>query len=582
MCSFDFGSESQGQSKASRLLPRRQSLARLARRGIHASQGSSAPSCTVSLIARSRAGTRLAALVLLLCAGAAARAENCSDFPNGVLDGFAGDVAPSQIQIDRNCTIRNFPESNPLVTNFSFLTQPGQSDQRWVVIFDNVFHTGEMACNQVAGHKVWLTNGSSTSIQEGCQNFLIPVEKIDKQNPAGQDTAVVGVPFTYTLTMPVLFDPATGTVIDEFGSANDLHSVTVWDDLNETGADLRYVSHVAYWKDTGVPVPHTFSNTGGFLTFDNFPIIPAGEQIILELTVVLANTPANTPGTTFVNTAKWDFGRLIDGEFFEPLPGEWGITEPMTIVAPELTLTKSGPAMLNLGQSGDFVLDVHNIGTGEAWNTSIRDLLPDGPNGGMCDVTPTVVNARVFAADGTTPVPGKDPLVAGTDFLLEFDTAGSGCELRFEILTAEGTIGADEHLIIVYRTELDIDTGNGATLTNFAGAVQWFDNDPSVTARGRYTRPLTNGTVGVLDHQDAHTVTAALTGFFFEKTVENLTSGANPATTAAPGDTLRYTLRLRTTDFPLDDVAFRDDLGALNSLPVFVPGSLSLDRKSVV
>ncbi|NIV56866.1 MAG: hypothetical protein GWN35_16675, partial [Actinobacteria bacterium] len=51
-----------------------------------------------------------------------------------------------------------------------------------------------------------------------------------------------------------------------------------------------------------------------------------------------------------------------------------------------------------------------------------------------------------------------------------------------------------------------------------------------------------------LDHEDAHTVTTALTGYFFEKSVENLTSGVNPAATAAPGDTLRYTLRLRTTD----------------------------------
>ena len=37
-------------------------------------------------------------------------------------------VAPSQIQIDGNCTIRNYPASNPLSTNFSFLTQPGQND----------------------------------------------------------------------------------------------------------------------------------------------------------------------------------------------------------------------------------------------------------------------------------------------------------------------------------------------------------------------------------------------------------------------------------------------------------------------
>jgi large repetitive protein len=159
-----------------------------------------------------------------------------------------------------------------------------------------------MSCNAVHEHKIWFTNGSSTKIQEGCQNLLIPVEKINKQNPSGQTTATIGVPFTYRLTIPVLFDPATGTVINFSGSPNDLHGITVWDDLNATGADLSYVSHVAYWLDDGTPVPHTFSNENGFLTFDDIPIVAAGRQFVIELTVVLNDTPANVPGTQFVNT----------------------------------------------------------------------------------------------------------------------------------------------------------------------------------------------------------------------------------------------------------------------------------------
>src|SRR5262245_51988915 len=236
--------------------------------------------------------------------GSPARADDCSTY-GGLLDGFAGTPAPSQLNIDMNCTIRNYPASNPLDTNISFKTQPGQTDERWLVIFDNVVHTGQMACNAVAGHKIWFVNGSSTGIHDNCQNLLIPVEKIVKDVPPGQTTASIGVPFTYKLTIPVLFDPATGTVIDNQGSPNDLHSVTVWDDLNAsaTGADLAYVSHVAYWKDSGAPVPHTFSNVGGFLTFDNLPILPAGEQIVIEITVVLLDTPTNVPGRQFINTA---------------------------------------------------------------------------------------------------------------------------------------------------------------------------------------------------------------------------------------------------------------------------------------
>ena len=526
-----------------------------------------------------RTGIRLLAFALLTLSAFTAQAEDCSDYPNGVIDGFAGDIAPSQLQIDRNCTIRNFPASNPLSTNFSFFTQPGQTNERWLIVFDNVVHTGQMSCATVLEHKIWFTNGSSTSIQEGCQNLLIPVEKIDKQNPAGQNTAAIGVPFTYTLTMPVLWDPATGTVINVSGSLNDLHSVGLTDDLNATGAVLSYLSHVAYWESSGAPVAHSFSNVGGVLSFDGFPIIPAGEQIKIEITVVLDDDPANVIGTQFINTATWSFGRLIEGVFYEPLPGEWGISPPMTIAGPDLVVTKTGPATLgvtlNLGEWGDFAIDVQNIGLSEAWNTRLLDQLPDGATGGMCDVTPEVLSAQVFEADGVTPVPGKGPLLEGTDYSLSYSGVPT-CELTLEMHSAAGTIGPNERLIVNYRTQLDADSQDGATLTNVVGATEWFNGDSSNIARQVFVRTLTDGTVGVLDHEDAHTVTVALFGYFFEKTVANLTSGANPATTAAAGDRLRYTVRLQTTDGALNDVTFFDDLGELNPTAVFVPGSLTL------
>ncbi|MEN8184489.1 MAG: hypothetical protein ABFS46_18340, partial [Myxococcota bacterium] len=321
-----------------------------------------------------RIGILLLTLVLLLGAASSAQAQACSDF-GGVLDGLAGDIPPSQLLIDQSCTIRNYPASGPLSTNFSFFTQPGQNPERWLIVFDNVVHIGQMSCNSVLEHKIWFVNGSSSSIQEGCQNLLIPVEKIDKQNPAGQTTAAIGVPFTYTLTIPVLFDAATGSVINASGSPNVLHGVTITDDLNATGAALTYLGHVAYWRDSGAAVPHTFSNVGGLLTFDNVPIIPAGQQIVIEITVVLDDSLANVIGTQFINTAKWDFGRLIDGVFFEPLPGEWGVTPPLTIAGPELVVTKTGPATLgrtlNLGEWGDFAIDVQNAGLSDAWNVTI-------------------------------------------------------------------------------------------------------------------------------------------------------------------------------------------------------------------
>jgi uncharacterized repeat protein (TIGR01451 family) len=519
----------------------------------------------------------LFAFAALLLTATPAWAGNCVADYGGVIDGYVNPVPPAQVQIDGNCTFKNFPASNPLTTNISFYTSPGQNNQRWLVIFDNVDFIGQMSCDKVQGHHIWFVNGSFTTLSQTCQNLFIPEEKIDKQNPAGQTTATIGVPFTYKLTIPVLFDAASGTVINNSGSPNDLHDITVTDDLNAsaTGADLSYVSHKIYWADDNTPVPHTFSNVGNVLTFSNFPIVPAGRQFVIEITVVLNDTSTNVIGNTFFNTAKWEFGRLIDGVFYEPLPGEWGVTPPLTIAAPQLVMTKSGPATMNLGEWGDFTLDVQNTGLSDAWNVSIRDQLPDGPSGGMCDQTPQIQSMQVFQSDGVTPVPGKGALNQGTDYTLSYSAAPT-CRLDITMLTASGTIGPNQRLIIRYRTQLDSDTQDGATLTNIAGAIQWFNGDNSNPDRVAYNRTLTDGTPGIADYQDAHTVTAALTGYFLDKTVEDLTSGANPATTAAPGDMLRYTLRFRTTNQALSNFSIYDEMDALNSGPSFVPGTLKL------
>jgi uncharacterized repeat protein (TIGR01451 family) len=525
-------------------------------------------------------GILLLAAVLVAPAPALAQSINCSDAPyNGLIDGNVYPSLPSQITIDGDCTIRNYPASNPLESNISFYAPGGGA---WLIVYDNVVHTGQMSCNsnEVHEHKIWFTNSSSSGIHASCRDLFIPVEKIDKDSPG--PGASVGVPFTYTLTIPVLFDPNGGIVVDDQGSQNDLHGVTIWDDLNETGVDMNYVSHTIRWRSSGALVQHTFTNVNDFLTFEIGDIgldVPAGEQFIIDLTVVLENTPANAPGTPFINTAKWDFGRLIEGVFYEPLPGEWGISQPMTISGPALTVTKTGPTTLgrtlNLGQWGQFGIDVQNTGLTDAWDVTILDRLPDIATGGMCNMTPQVLSAQVFAADGVTPVPGKGPLVPGTDFLLNYAAAPT-CELTLTMRTAAAAIAPTERLIITYRTQLDADSQDGITLTNFVGAIQWFNDDDTNPARVGYPQMLTDGSVGIADHQDAHTVTVALYGYFFEKTVANLTSGANPAATAAPGDMLRYTLRLQSTDVPLDDLTFYDDLGELNATAVYVPGSLAL------
>src|SRR5229473_1577657 len=498
----------------------------------------------------------LFAFGLLLLSAIPAHAQSTVNCPSpangGVIDGFVNPVPPVNVQIDGNCTFRNFPASNPLTTNIQFF---GNNPTSWLVIFDNVNYIGNISCDKAQGNAIWFVNGSTTTVRPNCQNLFIPVEKIDKQNPPGPPVAAIGVPFTYKLTIPVLFDPLSGIVINNQGSPNDLHSITITDDLNATGASLSYVSHTAFWKASGTPVPHSFTNVGGLLTFSNFPIIPAGQQIVIDLTVVLNNVPANAPGTQFFNTAKWQFGRLINGIFYAPLPGEDGITPPMTIAAPNLVLTKTGPATMSVGQSGQFGLNVQNTGTSDAWNATLLDQLPSGATGGMCSLTPQVLNAQVFQADGVTPVAGKGRLVPGTDFSISYIGAPT-CELTLTVLTAAGTIGPNQRLIVNYRTQLDANTQNGAQLTNVAGAVQWFNGDSSVSTRVAFTRTLTDGTPGVLDFQDAHTVTVVIITLSITKQVSVVGGGA-----ALPGGQLDYLVDVTNVSTnPAPSVVITDDL----------------------
>src|SRR5215472_15823562 len=497
----------------------------------------------------------LFAFALLLLTAVPARAQSvggCVANFGGVIDGFVNPAPPSQINIDGNCTIRNFPASNPLPSNISF-TGTGRG---FLVIFDNVDFIGNMSCDKVHENFIWFVNGSTTTLRPTCQNLFVPVDEIDKQNPPGPPFVSIGVPFTYTLTFPLLVDAITGAVVNPNGSNAEVDQVTVTDNLNATGVSLSYVNSSAAWKGSGAPVGFAVTNASGLLTFSGFPPIPAGQQIVLSVTVVLNNAvPPNSPGTQFSNTANWTLGTTIGGTFRFPLPGEQGVSSPpLTIAAPNLVFTKSGPATMTVGQPGQFGFDILNNGTSDAWNAMILDRLPkSSPTGGMCSSTPQILSAQLFQADGVTPVRG--PLVPGIDFSSSFN-GGQTCELTLNMLTANGTIGANQHLIITYRTQLDANSQAGTQLTNVAGAIQWFDADRSVSTRKASTRTLTNGTPGVLDFQDAHTVMVVVNPLTITKQVSVV--GGGPA---LPGGQLDYLVHVTNVSTnALTPVVITDDL----------------------
>jgi uncharacterized repeat protein (TIGR01451 family) len=501
----------------------------------------------------------LLGLALLFLGGvrpAHAQSASCVGTYGGVLDGYVHPNPPSLLAIDGPCTIQNYPASNPYTWN---ITWSGTSNT--LLIFNNVVFNGNMACDSHEHDDfVWFVNGSITRAHIlKCANLFAPVDKIDKQNPPGPPFVSIGVPFTYTLTFPQLVSATTGAVVDPNGSNVEVDQVAVTDDLNATGVSLSYVSSTAAWKGSGAAVPFTVSNAGGVLTFSGFPAIPAEQQIVLSVTVVLNNAvPPNSPGVQFSNTANWTLGTTIGGTFHYPLPGQQGVSSPpLTIAAPNLVMTKGGPATMSPGLPGVFTLNLQNTGNIDAWNATIVDKLPTGTTGGTCTATPQILSAQVFQADGVTPVPGKGALTAGTDYTVSYAGAPA-CTLTFNMLSAAAAIGPTQRLIVTYQTQLDANTQDGATLTNVAGATQWYNGPSSDTGRQNYTCTLTNGTPGVLDCQDAHTVTAAIPAVTVTKTVAVVGGGA-----PVPGATLDYLVHVTNTSAnPVNPVVIRDDLNA--------------------
>jgi len=389
-------------------------------------------------------------------------------------------------------------------------------------------------------------------------------EALVKDNPAELNVAV-GEPFTYRITVPATLQDTA------------LHDVRILDDLSASAADLLFVS-VAKVFGSG---PWTPVNTG---TATNIVIedtgigidIPAGEQVIIDIRLVPDDTATNVSGLQFNNTADYTFNQ-INGDSTTRTSGGSDTTENMTIVgADTVTLVKTGPAIVQLETPATYTLNFHNTSTGAVWNPTITDQIPDGATGGMCGTGPSNVTAQIFEADGVTPV--SPLLVEDTDYTVIFD-GDPTCEWRFNLLSVAGGVSADNRLIINYDVVLDPDTENGVTLTNLAGATRWYSTDPNVAGASPriFDRVITDGTPGILDHEDNHTTTAEAPILQFEMSVQNVTTGQNPAINASPGDTLHYTIRIANSGpVGLSSFSVVDEVDGLNVPPAFASGSLSL------
>jgi uncharacterized repeat protein (TIGR01451 family) len=410
------------------------------------------------------------------------------------------------------------------------------STQQLIVTYQTLLdantQTGITLTN-VAGATQWYNGPSATTgrLTYTCTLTNGTPGVLDCQD--AHTVTVVTPPVTITKQVTVVGGgpPVPGATLDYLvhvtnTSANPVTPVVITDDLNAAGPGyLTYVAGTATMNGT----PSGVSVAGNVITATYSGPLPAGGTIDLHFRATLGSTLG--VGTTVTNTGVVTWSN--------PTQSASASVSIVVVAAtpPALTLTKSGPATMSLGQPGQFILNVQNTGMTDAWNATIVDKLPTGATGGMCATAPQILSAQVFQSDGVTPVPGKGPLVAGTDYTVSYAGAPT-CTLTLNLLSAAAVISQSQRLIVTYQTQLDANTQKGVTLTNIAGATQWYNAPSSNTGRSSYTCTLTNGTPGVLDCQDAHTVTVPISAVTMTK--------GGPATMSL-GQLGQFTLNVQNT-----------------------------------
>ena len=401
---------------------------------------------------------------------------------------------------------------------------------------------------------------------------------LEKANPANLNVNI-GLPFTYRITVP------------DTPQATALYDVRILDNLDNLApnvdvifVDVNKISVPGTWVPINVGTP-----TNIIIADENDAVrgidIPAGEQVVIDLTVVLRNSSNNVEGDTFTNLASYTYNS-VNGNILTVQNGGADSDVPLTIVEPlAMTMEKTGPALMTFGVPGTFTLNAQNIGSGQAFDISLTDVLPKPlTGGGMCDAAPIVIDAEIFEADGTTSA--SIPLMENTHFITTFDppdlTNPTFCTFTVIMTAPEAVIGPTQRLIVNYSATLDIDNVNNMTLDNVAATTQWFSGDTpdgvfvgEIRQYNEVISAATPGTPGTLDHEDVFTTTVASPELIIEKNVFNTVTGA-PAFTIEPTESVRYEITITNVGpIAATNFSFTDEPDRLNGIGYFDAGSMS-------
>ncbi len=280
------------------------------------------------------------------------------------------------------------------------------------------------------------------------------------------------------------------------------------------------------------------------------------------------DNPATVAGGRLVNIVRSNYSDRANAPRVAP-PALFG---PITIVEPDLRMSKQANATINFGIPETYTLDIRNDGGSTAWNATISDVFIEPALGGVCDTPPANILATIVDDMGVL----QRTLVENTDFNAIF-AADPACTLTFNMLTADASIESTWHLVINYDVTLDLNNANGSMLDNIAGATLYYSLEQVNDSARTYTNILSpdfNTANAALPFEDFEDAFRILVGAPQLTIIQSVVDNASvPGVLAAPilnplsqpGNIVRYQIHI-VNEGPVAVPAFDliEDLDLLN------------------
>lgn len=343
---------------------------------------------------------------------------------------------------------------------------------------------------------------------------------------------------------------------------------SITDELDRLNDPPRFVPNSLVVISAGSGTDASDSTGGaagtGLVAIDNLHL-DGGESLTIEFTVQLQ--PVIQNGTLVLNQAQLLLSGLNLINSDDPvLAGTEDPTQTLISSAPGWLFEKTAEdltgasTVLFAGDTLRYTLTIKNIGTENATDVLLRDLIP--ANTSYIAQSTTLNGAAV--AD---PTPGVSPLESGMSINApENPTAGT--------MRADASGTSDNVTTVTFEVQVDATAASGTIISN-----QGFINGSGSGSGPFPEKPSDDPATSAVDDPTVKVVSSLQ----FIKSVFNETTGQDGAT-ASPGDLLRYRLQIvNTSAQTIDDLAIVDEIQGLQSAaPMFYePGSLALDLSTL-